>query len=73
MGDLTAASVNPMNITITWNDLTTAANGGDVPIFYLLQWYNPATLLWVDLTTDGVTGKVLTYTHVVTTNFNPLI
>lgn len=70
MGDLTAASVNPLNITITWADLTTAANGGDVPTFYLLQYWSYTSSAWVNLTTDGVTGKILTFTHVVATTFD---
>lgn len=36
MSDLTASDINPMNVTITWSELTTSANGGDIPSFYLL-------------------------------------
>ena len=70
MGDLTATVVNPKNITITWADLTNSSNGGDVPIFYLLQYYSYTYFTWYNLTTDGVTGKVLTYTHVVSSPFD---
>lgn len=39
MGALTLVSINPTNCTISWADLTTdAANGGDLPIFYSVEF-----------------------------------
>lgn len=68
--------VTPKSITVTWSELTsTAANGGDLPIFYLLQWwdYEAGTPAWTSLTTDGVTGLVLNFTHVRATVFSPTV
>ena len=39
MTQLTASAVEPTNITIQWQELTdTTLNGGDVPIFYSIEW-----------------------------------
>lgn len=73
MGDITASMVHPYNITLTWNDLTYSSNGGDVPNFYLLQYFVPTNASWVSLTTDGISGKLLTYTHEFTSLFNPAL
>jgi hypothetical protein len=32
----TLTIAHPYNITVAWTALTTTANGGDLPIFYLL-------------------------------------
>jgi hypothetical protein len=32
-------------MTFSWADLTTG-NGGDVPIYYQVEWYNPNTSAW---------------------------
>lgn len=31
-------SVNPTKITISWSELTDESNGGDIPIFYSVEW-----------------------------------
>lgn len=34
------ANVHPNNITISWAELVdTSKNGGDVPIFYQVEWF----------------------------------
>lgn len=69
MGTLTATDVNPYNVTVSWDDLTTSANGGDIPNFYLLQYYTSETGVWINLTNEANPTKVLTYTHVRSTIF----
>jgi hypothetical protein len=54
----TMVETHPYNITVAWTALTTSANGGDIPIFYLLQWQDYTNLVWTNLTTDGVTGLI---------------
>jgi hypothetical protein len=36
----TLTAVHPYNISVSWSALTSAANGGDLPIFYRLEWYD---------------------------------
>ena len=56
--------VHPYNVTIKWSELTNYTNGGDMPIFYELQWYNYETLAWEPLTFKATHGKILQFTHV---------
>jgi hypothetical protein len=62
----------PKNITISWSAITQACNGGDVPFYYEVSWYNLdlKTPAWQVLTTDSL-GLYLTYTHIRTIPFTP--
>jgi hypothetical protein len=49
-----AGTVTPKSIEVKWNVLTDEGkNGGDIPIFYQLDWEdketNPSTPVWVTL------------------------
>ena len=61
----TLVEVHPYNVTVEWAELLTIDNGGDVPSFYLLEWFNYNTSSWKALTTSA-NGLILKYTHVVT-------
>ena len=57
MTGLTAASVNPTNITISWSELTDmTANGGDIPSYYSLEYSGTTTSnnAFAPLYNDGV-------------------
>lgn len=69
MGALTTVEVNPQNIAISWNALTdTSLNGGDVPIFYSVEW-SPNNSNWYTLNSGG-TDLYLTYNYTVDFIFN---
>lgn len=70
MDPITIVSVTPYNITLSWPMLTPSYNGGDAPFFYLVQWNNSGTI--VNLTKSSQ-GLLLTYTHVVTSQYPPNI
>jgi len=61
MNPLVAGTINPWNMTFSWADLTTG-NGGDVPIYYQVEWYNPNTSAWNIVSSQSM-GKYLTFTH----------
>ena len=67
----TLTAVHPYNITVSWSALTSTANGGDLPIFYKLEWYDYTLGWWVALNTYGVDPLVFTYTHVRGSIFSP--
>ncbi len=53
-----AGTVTPYSIEVKWNALTDSNyNGGDVPIFYLLEWEdketNPSSATWVTLVNEA--------------------
>lgn len=60
--------VSPKSVTISWAELEdTTKNGGDIPIFYQVEWsLNNST--WTVLNAGG--AKVFSYTHTVTTAFS---
>jgi hypothetical protein len=62
-----AGTVTPKNITISWEELTDSRNGGDIPIFYLVEWTSD-NITWTALN-SGSTVKVLSISHVSTTPF----
>jgi hypothetical protein len=67
MTTITNGTINPMDITITWTELTDPVlNGGDLPIFYSVEWLNTAGT-WQVLNAGG--SWALSYTHTVTTVF----
>lgn len=59
-------NVDPSGITFSWAELTSAANGGDVPIFYQVEWINgngnnydtyintPTYYTWTTLNAGGI-------------------
>lgn len=63
MTPLSAVSVNPTDITVAWDILTDPLlNGGDIPIFYQLEW-SADQLTWTSL--NPSTGPlILSYTHI---------
>lgn len=68
MTSITNGTINPTDITITWSALTDPMlNGGDLPNFYGVQWYNSGTLAWQDLNTGG--ALALSYTHTMASIF----
>jgi hypothetical protein len=69
MNTLVAGAINPWNITISWPDLTTN-NGGDIPQYYQVEWYNTNTSAWNIISTPSM-GKYLTFTHCRTTYIFP--
>jgi hypothetical protein len=38
MSEPIMVSVKPTTITISWSELTDERNGGDIPIFYSVEW-----------------------------------
>ena len=57
MTALATTTVTPTAITISWTDLTnTALNGGDIPYYYQVEWFNGAA--WEIKTTEAL-GKFL--------------
>lgn len=63
MGPLTAGTINPTNMTFSWDELTdTVKTGGDPIIFYSVEYSSTsATTGFTVLNAGG--SKVLTYTH----------
>jgi hypothetical protein len=64
MTTVTAGTVNPTNITISWTDMnsSTSINGGDNVFFYSVEWStNNST--WTVLNSPS-SGYYLTYMHV---------
>lgn len=59
--------VNPTSITVKWDELTDSRNGGDYPIFYLVE-YSPDNTTWTALNTGGT--LVFQFTHTVATAFS---
>lgn len=59
-------STAPKEIKISWDELTDARNGGDIPIFYLVE-YKIGSGAWTSLNANG--SKVLDYTHTSATVF----
>ena len=70
---LVTGSVHPYNISMTWSDPGSPANGGDAISFFLLQWYNTYTSSWVNVTTYPSSGLVTSITHVATQLFTPTV
>ncbi len=59
--------MSPYSIEVKWDVLTDDnMNGGDIPIFYLLEWENketdPNNPTWETLVADG-DGLMLSYIH----------
>lgn len=68
MSALSVTAVHPLNITISWPDLTdTTLNGGDLPIYYQVEWYSGG--IWEILSTESM-GKYLSFTHTRTPSTN---
>lgn len=66
MSTPTVGNVDPLNITISWTELTDSRNGGDIPIFYLVEWSSD-NVTWTALNTGG--PKVLKYSHILSSPF----
>lgn len=67
MNTPTVGTVNPTSISIKWTELTDSRNGGDIPIFYLVE-YSPDNASWSALNTGGT--LVFEYTHTVANAFS---
>ena len=63
MGDVSEVLVSPFYIIVSWDDLITADNGGDIPDFYLLQYFTNETNVWINLTDPVAFVKVLEFNH----------
>lgn len=62
MNAVTAKEVNPSNITISWLELnSTTLNGGDLPIFYSVEFQTSLDANWTVLNTGG--SLVLEYQY----------
>jgi hypothetical protein len=62
-----AGTVTPTSIEVKWDELTDESmNGGDVPIFYLLEWEDtetePNNPSWVTLVQES-DGLKFSYVH----------
>lgn len=62
MNAISATDVQPWSITIAWAELTQTCNGGVIPYYYQVEWYNTNTTAWEILTNEGM-GTYLTFTH----------
>lgn len=61
MTSISITAVNPMDITISWSELTnTTLNGGDLPIFYSVEWSSD-NATWTVVNANGPWG--LYFTH----------
>lgn len=72
MTALTVNEVNPFNITLTWPALTdTALNGGDLPYYYQVEWYNTeiTTPAWQIVSLESTGPWLVNFTHVRSTIF----
>lgn len=69
MNALTLVEVNPQNIAISWPALTsTSLNGGDLPIFYSVEW-SPNNSNWYTIN-SGDTECYTSYNYTVSFIFN---
>jgi hypothetical protein len=53
-------------MTLSWTALTTAQNGNDNVYYYMLEWYNPTTGLYVNQNTNTanlITSLTVTYPY----------
>lgn len=68
MGTLTLVDVQPLQITISWSELTSSSlNGGDIPIFYQVEF--SMDNITFSVLNPGGEPKVLIYSHTVTEVF----
>jgi len=62
MTAITAVSINPLNITLLWTDLTdTSLNGGNLPYYYQLEWYD--NYAWNVLSAEAW-GRYFNFIHI---------
>lgn len=63
MGALTAGTINPTNMTFSWDELIDPVkNGGDSIIFYSVEWSSTSATNGFTVVNAGG-AKVLSYTH----------
>lgn len=70
-------SLTPTSVSISWSELDSTyvnaahvpVNGGDLPIFYLVEW-STNNIAWTALNPGGTALiRILSYTHTVATPF----